>query len=63
MVTMVTRLWDYNFPKINPDTIGVEMNVNFAGPLNKMFEQKAGCNFTTTVSLFTRADLDIKIDV
>ena len=50
MVTMVTRLWDYNFPKINPEAIGVQMNLTFAGPLKKMFEQKRRCNFTATVS-------------
>ena len=52
LVTMVTRLWDHNFPKIKPTEInGVEISFSFDGPLKEIFEQRVGCNQTATVSI------------
>ncbi|XP_066932460.1 integrin alpha-V-like [Clytia hemisphaerica] len=51
IITMVTRLWDYNLPKIDPKEIKMEISTNFVGPQKDMFEQKIGCNATSMISV------------
>ena len=47
---MVTRLWDYNLPKIDRMKVDLKISTNFGGPQREMFEQKSGCNDTAIVS-------------